>query len=198
MNTFVIATNNPHKLEEIERILSPLGISAISQKQAGVTVDPVEDGNTFEANALIKAREVSKATGMPSVADDSGLCVNALGGRPGIYSARYAGENATDEMKIAKLLEELKNCDDRSAYFVSAVCCYFSEDDWFCVRGECKGEIALAPGGNGGFGYDPVFKVDGLHKTYAELTGEEKDMCSHRGNALRKLREALVKRFSAE
>lgn len=195
MNTFVIATNNPHKLTEIERILSPLGIKAVSQKQAGVLVEPVEDGDTFEVNALIKAREVSKAAGMPAVADDSGLCVNALNGRPGVYSARYAGEDATDEMKIAKLLDELKDAKDRSAYFVSAVCCYFSEDDYFCVRGVCEGEISTAPSGNSGFGYDPVFTVNGLNRTFAELTGEEKDIYSHRGNSLRKLREELEKRF---
>ncbi len=196
---FVIATGNPRKLAEIERILSPIGICAVSQKEAGVFVEPEEDGDTFEANALIKAKAVSLAAGLPAIADDSGLCVDALNGRPGLYSARYAGENATDEEKIAKLLDEMKNVEDgkRTAYFVSAICCYFSEDDWFCVRGECHGEIARTPSGNGGFGYDPVFAVTGMGKTFADLTGEEKDACSHRGNSLRALKVALEKRLNA-
>lgn len=193
---FVIATANPKKLEEISRILLPLNVEAISQKQAGVFLEPEETGDTFEENALIKARAVSLATGLPAIADDSGLCVNALDGRPGVYSARYAGEDATDEEKIAKLLAELEDKTDRSAYFVSCVCCYFSEDDYFCVRGECHGSISSVPDGNGGFGYDPVFEVKGLNKTYARLTGEEKDACSHRGNALRMLRDKLKERFS--
>lgn len=195
---FVIATGNPRKLTEMERILAPLGINAISQKEAGVFLEPEEDGDTFEANALIKAKAVSMATGLPAIADDSGLCVDALDGRPGLYSARYAGENATDEEKIAKLLEEMAEVEDekRTAYFVSAICCYFSEEDWFCVRGECHGRIARFSSGNGGFGYDPVFTVEGVGKTFADLTGEEKDRYSHRGNSLRALRDALEKRFN--
>ena len=195
--TFVIATGNPHKLAEIRRILTPLGIDAISQKEAGVFLEPEENGTTFEENALIKAKAVSEATGLPAIADDSGLCVDALDGRPGLYSARYAGENATDGEKIAKLLGELDGVSDRKAKFVSAICCYFSADDHFCVRGECHGTIALAPSGSGGFGYDPVFTVDGLDKTFASLTGEEKDRVSHRGNSLRALQNALNKRFHA-
>ena len=195
--TFVIATGNPRKLEEIRRILAPLGIDAISQKEAGVFLEPEENGTTFEENALIKAKAVSEATGLPAIADDSGLCVNALDGRPGLYSARYAGENATDAEKIAKLLSEMDGVTDRNAKFVSAICCFFSADDTFCVRGECFGEIALSPSGEGGFGYDPVFTVDGLNKTFASLTGEEKDRVSHRGNSLRALRDALEKRFNA-
>ena len=197
---FVIATGNPHKLLEIERILSPLGIRAVSQKEAGVSVDPEETGTTFEENALIKAREVSRAAGLPAVADDSGLCVDALNGRPGVYSARYAGEGASDADRIDKLLGEMKDIDEghRGASFVSAVCCYFSENDWFCVRGECRGSIAFCPAGSDGFGYDPVFIPDKAGKTYAELTGEEKDMCSHRGAALKKLRLELDKRYANE
>lgn len=195
---FVIATGNPRKLTEMERILSPLGICAVSQKEAGVFVEPEEDGETFEANAFIKAKAVSLAAGLPAIADDSGLCVDALDGRPGLYSARYAGENATDEEKIAKLLDEMNEVEDghRTAYFVSAICCYFSDEDWFCVRGECHGSIGHSPSGNGGFGYDPVFVVDGIGKTFADLTGDEKDCCSHRGNSLRALRDALKKRFN--
>ena len=195
--TYVIATNNQNKLKEIARILAPLGITAISMREAGVHVDPEETGDTFEANAFIKASEVSKACGLPAIADDSGLCVTALDGRPGVYSARYAGENATDEMKIAKILEEMKDVKngERSAKFVSAICCYFYEKDWFTVRGECCGVIANEPHGNGGFGYDPIFIVDGLMKTFAELSGEEKDKYSHRGKSLNNLFHTLAKRF---
>ena len=195
---YVIATNNQNKLREISRILAPLGITAISQKEAGVNVDPEETGDTFEANALIKASEVSKASGLPAIADDSGLCITALGGRPGVYSARYAGEDATDEMKINKVLYELKNVSDRSAKFVSAICCYYSETDYFTVRGECHGVITNEPHGNGGFGYDPVFMVNGLDKTFAELSGEEKDKYSHRGNSLRLLKAELLSRMKGK
>jgi len=194
---FVIATGNPKKLAEIKRILEPLGIEAVSQKEAGVCLDPEETGTTFEENALIKAKTVAEATSLPAIADDSGLCVTALDGRPGLYSARYAGEGASDAQKVAKILAEMENKTDRSAKFVSVICCYFSADDYFFVRGECHGEITVMPSGNGGFGYDPVFFVPTLQKTFADLSGEEKDTVSHRGHSLRALREALEKRFNA-
>ncbi len=195
---FVVATNNEHKLQEIQRILLPLGIEALSQKQAGASVEVEETGSTFEENAFLKAQAVAKATGLPAVADDSGLAVTALGGRPGIYSARYAGEGASDADRIRKLLKELEACDtqDRSAKFVSAVCCYFSEDDWFCVRGECPGVIAHAPMGEGGFGYDPVFFLPEEGKTFGQLTPQEKDGYSHRGRALRAMQEKLRDRLA--
>ena len=190
----IAATKNKNKLREFGEILK--GFEIISQEEAGIDIDVEETGTTFEENSLLKAQAIYEKSGIPAIADDSGLCVNALDGRPGVYSARYAGEDATDEEKIAKLLAELEDKTDRSAYFVSCVCCYFSEDDYFCVRGECHGSISSVPDGNGGFGYDPVFEVEGLNKTYARLTGEEKDACSHRGNALRMLRDKLKERFS--
>lgn len=191
--TFIIATNNPKKRIELERILAPLGIEAVTAKQAGVNLDDVEEtGMTFEENAFLKAEAACKLSGMPAVADDSGLMVDALDGAPGVYSARYAGEGATDAQKIEKLLYNLKNItqEKRTARFVSAVCCLFPNGKKITVRGECEGTIAFAPMGEGGFGYDPVF-ITSSGKSYAELTAQEKDSISHRGNALRKLAEAL-------
>ena len=191
--TFIIATNNPKKRIELERILAPLGIEAVTAKQAGVNLDDVEEtGMTFEENAFLKAEAACKLSGMPAVADDSGLMVDALDGAPGVYSARYAGEGAADAQKIEKLLYNLKNItqEKRTARFVSAVCCLFPNGKKITVRGECEGTIAFAPMGEGGFGYDPVF-ITSSGKSYAELTAQEKDSISHRGNALRKLAEAL-------
>ena len=191
--TFIIATNNPKKRIELERILAPLGIEAVTAKQAGVNLDDVEEtGMTFEENAFLKAEAACKLSGMPAVADDSGLMVDALDGAPGVYSARYAGEGAADAQKIEKLLYNLKNItqEKRTARFVSAVCCLFPNGKKITVRGECEGTIAFAPMGEGGFGYDPVF-ITSSGKSYAELTAQEKDSISHRGNALSKLAEAL-------
>ncbi len=188
---FILATKNQHKLLEMQRILSPLGITVKSEKDFDFSFEDVEEnGLTFEENALLKARSVSKQSGLPAIADDSGLCVDALGGQPGIYSARYAGDGSSDSNNN-KLLEEMKNVPDdkRSARFVCAVCCYFSEDDYFFVRGECEGIIAHERHGNGGFGYDPLFIHNGV--CFAEMTDEQKDECSHRGNALRLLKEKL-------
>ena len=191
--TFIIATNNPKKRIELERILAPLGIEAVTAKQAGVNLDDVEEtGMTFEENAFLKAEAACKLSGMPAVADDSGLMVDALDGAPGVYSARYAGEGAADAQKIEKLLYNLKNItqEKRTARFVSAVCCLFPNGKKITVRGECEGTIAFAPMGEGGFVYDPVF-ITSSGKSYAELTAQEKDSISHRGNALSKLAEAL-------
>lgn len=197
MTTFIIATNNPKKLVELSRILNPLGIHAISAKEAGVNLDEVEEtGTTFEDNAELKARAALDKTGMPAVADDSGLMVDALDGAPGVYSARYAGEGASDAERIEKLLNNMERVpkNERTARFVSAVCCVFPDGGKIVVRGECEGEIALAPAGEGGFGYDPVFLVEG-GKTYAELSAVEKDKISHRGRALRKLSDALKEKL---
>ena len=192
MREFIIATNNQHKVVEIERILSPLGITAATAGERGVDLgDVVEDGDTFAANARIKAQHAYALCHCPVIADDSGLCVDALGGRPGIYSARYGGEDATFSEKISLLLDELKDVPDeeRTAHFSCAVCCIIDENTVIEVEGRCEGRIARAPYGDGGFGYDPIFTVDG--RSFASLSSEEKDRCSHRGNALRKLREAL-------
>ena len=191
---FIMATNNAHKVIELSRILLPLGIEVVSAKDAGITLDDVEEtGATFAENAFLKANSAYKKTGMPVVADDSGLCVDALDGRPGVYSARYGGEGATDSEKNAKLLDELRNVDDenRTAHFTSAICCILDDGTRIDVEGICNGKIAFEPHGNGGFGYDPIFICG--NKCYAELSGEEKDAISHRGIALRKLKTELEK-----
>lgn len=199
MQTFIIATHNRKKLAELERILAPLGIRAQTAEQAGFVLDEVEEtGTTFEQNARLKAESAMRQTGLPAVADDSGLMVDALGGAPGVYSARYAGEGATDGQRNRKLLRELEQVpeSERTARFVSAVCCAFPDGETVCVRGECEGCIAFAPRGAGGFGYDPLFLVG--EKTYAELSDAEKDAVSHRGRALAALQQALRERAAAQ
>ena len=193
---FIIATGNAHKLLELERILAPLGIDAISTKAKGISLDDVEEtGTVFEENAYLKAKAACEKTGLPAVADDSGLCVDALNGEPGVYSARYAGENATDADRIEKLLKNLKDvpAEERTARFVSAVCCVWPNGETLTVRGECEGLIGFAPLGENGFGYDPVFMVGG--KSFAQLSAEEKDAISHRGRALVKLQQALKEKL---
>ncbi len=193
---FIIATGNAHKLLELERILAPLGIDAVSTKTLGISLDDVEEtGETFEENAYIKAKAACDKTGLPAVADDSGLCVDALNGQPGVYSARYAGENATDGQRIEKLLENLQDVpkEHRTARFVSAVCCVWPNGDTLSVRGECEGTIGFSPLGENGFGYDPVFMVG--EKSFAQLTAEEKDAVSHRGRALIKLQQELQQKL---
>lgn len=185
--TFVIATHNAHKLAELQRILRPLGIDAVTAE----LTEAEETGTTFAENAFLKAASACRETGMPAVADDSGLMVDALDGAPGVYSARYAGETATDADRVQKLLLELQAVPrgERDAKFVSAICCVFPDGACITAEGECPGEIAFAPAGNGGFGYDPVFLCG--EKTYAEMTPEEKDAVSHRGKALRRFSAAL-------
>lgn len=193
---FIMASNNSHKIVELSRILKPLGIDVISAKEADIVLDDVEEtGSTFAENAYIKAEAAFKKTGMAAVADDSGLSVDALDGRPGIYSARYAGENATDEDKINKLLDEMKNVPDdkRTAHFISSICCIMPDGSKIVAEGICNGKIAKSPQGNGGFGYDPIFMYG--NKSYAELSAEEKDAVSHRGQALRKFKTELEKYF---
>ncbi len=188
---FILATKNNHKLIEMQRILSPLGINVKSESDFDFPFEDVEEnGSTFEENALLKARSASRQSGLPAIADDSGLCVDALDGAPGIYSARYAGDGSS-ESNNKKLLENLKDVSDekRTGKFVCAVCCYFSEDNYFFVRGECNGYIAHECHGNGGFGYDPLFIHNGV--SFAEMSAEEKDKCSHRGIAMRLLCKKL-------
>ncbi len=191
---FLIATHNVKKRDELERILLPLGISVKTADEAGIDLTDVEEtGTTFEENAFLKAESGCRESGMICVADDSGLSVDFLDGAPGVYSARYAGEHGNDEKNIIKLLEALKGVPEekRGAKFVSAVCCCFPDGRHFTVRGECNGTIAFEKHGNGGFGYDPVFLVG--DKTFGELSAEEKDKLSHRGNALRKFVAELPK-----
>ena len=189
---FIIATHNHKKLAELRRILEPLSIDAVTAEEAGFVLDDVEEtGKTFEENAELKAHAACKETGLPSIGDDSGLMVDALGGAPGVYSARYAGEHGNDGANIKKLLKNLENVPDekRTAKFVCTVCCVFPDGREFTVRGECKGKIAGETHGSGGFGYDPVFMYG--EKSFAELSAEEKDKVSHRGTALRLLAEKL-------
>lgn len=192
--TFIIASNNQKKLKELKRIFEPLGISALTAKEKGISLDDVEEtGTTFEENAFLKAAAACKKTGMGAIADDSGLCVDALNGAPGIYSARYAGEQATDRDLVQKLLTELKDVPEaqRAACFVSSICCVFPNGDTITVTGKCHGTIGFVPMGQGGFGYDPVFLYNG--KSFAQMNAEEKDLVSHRGQALNMLKEKLQK-----
>lgn len=196
MTDFLIATNNSHKVEEFKRILLPLGINVLSTKEAGIDLgDVVEDGSTFAENAKIKALSAFAKSGLPSIADDSGLCVDALSGTPGIYSARFGGEDIPQSERNALLLSEMLKSGNniRTARFVSSICCVFAEDDIIALEGVCEGTIAHAPCGDGGFGYDPLFVYeDG--RCFGSIDGDEKDEVSHRGRALRALRDELIKR----
>lgn len=183
----VIGTHNAGKIREFERILLPLGVEVLSADLPEVE----ETGTTFAQNAFLKAESACRATGLPSVADDSGLAVDALDGAPGIYSARYAGEDTPYEQKIKKLLDSVKDVppEKRGARFVCAICCVFPNGDSITAEGKCHGFLAYAPSGSGGFGYDPVFLVG--DRTFAELGPQEKDKISHRGQALRLFAEKL-------
>lgn len=196
---FVIASNNKKKIEELDRILAPLGIYARTAEQLGVTLDEVEEsGETFEENAELKARAACEKTGYPAIADDSGLVVDALGGRPGVYSARYAGEGATDEEKINKLLVEMRDSgsSDRSARFECVICCCFPSGEAIFAKGQCEGTIGYAPRGTNGFGYDPIFFIEG-NQTFAEISQNRKDLLSHRGKALKQLASMLKSKYKA-
>ena len=192
---FVIATNNKKKLKELSAILETLDIEAISLKEAGVETDVEETGTTFAENARLKAENAMKITGLPAVADDSGLEVAALNGEPGIYSARYGGDLPDDEARYMYLLSNMKGIEDRSARFVSSICCTFPEGDVISAEGYIEGEILEIPIGDEGFGYDPVFYVPSEGCTMAQLTAERKNEISHRANALSKFKEELIKRM---
>lgn len=187
---YVMATHNPNKLLELQRILEPLHIEVITADLQEVE----ETGTTFAENAFLKAQAACEQTGLPAVADDSGLAVDALDGAPGVYSARYAGPDATDAERMKKLLGELQNVpmEQRTARFVSAICVVYPGGERLDVEGVCEGRVAFEPRGCDGFGYDPIFLVG--EKTYAELSPAEKDAISHRGRALRELAALLEKR----
>ena len=187
----VLASKNPHKLVEMKDILGHMGVEVVLESDVGVDVDVEETGETFEANAALKAQAVAAAAGLPAIADDSGLCVTALGGGPGVYSARYGGPGLTDQERYRLVLTGLSGQLDRSAKFVSCICCAFPDGKVLTARGECPGTLAYAPKGEDGFGYDPVFFVPALKKTFAELSPAEKNAISHRGNALTAFREKL-------
>ncbi len=196
-NDIVIATNNKHKLEEIGDILKDLDYNIKSLKDVNLDgIEIVEDGKTFEHNALIKARTISKKTNLISIADDSGLEVKAIGNKPGIYSARYAGENATDSENRKKLIKSLQNIpmSKRDARFVSCVAVVFPDGKEFVVRGTCEGFIGLEEKGDNGFGYDSLFIVNNYNKTFAQLPSSIKNSISHRAKALELMKEELKKR----
>lgn len=187
----VLASKNKKKLVEMQEILSALGVEVISEAEAGVDVDVEETGTTFAENAALKARAVCEASGLPAIADDSGLCVDALNGAPGVYSARYGGGELDDAGRYKLLLENMRGMLDRRCGFVSAICCAFPNGDEITAQGECRGTLAYAPKGDNGFGYDPIFFVPDMKKTFAQLTAEEKNEISHRGKALRAFKEKL-------
>ncbi len=191
MKRFFLASHNKKKLNEISRILEPLGFEVISPKDIeGGICEAEENGTTFEENALIKARLGAKETGLPTVADDSGLCVDALDGAPGIFSARYAG-TGNDSDNNALLLKNLENVPDekRTARFVSCIACVFPDGREFTVRGTVEGKIGFEPQGSGGFGYDPLFISE--NGCFGTMSAEEKDKISHRHNAIMKFVEEL-------
>lgn len=192
MMKLVLASKNEKKLKEMNDILSGMGVEVCLQADAGVDVDVEETGTTFEENSLLKARAVMEASGLPAVADDSGLCVDALNGAPGVYSARYGGEGLDDTGRYRLLLANMPKGAARTAKFVSVITCCFPNGDVLRARGECPGTIAFAPMGEGGFGYDPVFFQPRLKKTFAQLSPEEKNAISHRGKALEAFAEKLA------
>ena len=188
---FVLATHNPGKLREMGEILKDFGIEVVSPKDLGITVDVEETGSTFAENAMLKAKAICKAADLPAIADDSGLCVDALNGAPGVYPARYGGEGLDDRGRYMLLLSSLRGAPTRAAHFACAVACAFPNGDTLTAEGRCDGSIAYAPLGEGGFGYDPVFLLPGTGKTFGQLTQEEKSAVSHRGRALREFSEKL-------
>ncbi len=193
MKTFILASKNAHKAQEIKEILGE-GYQILTQVDAGVgDVDVVEDGTTFEANAAKKAETIMKLTGKPTIADDSGLCVDYLEGAPGIYTARYAGENATDGENIQKLLTALEDvpCHKRGAQFVCVIAVSVPGEETKLFRGECPGRITESPQGEDGFGYDPVFYYEKYAMTLAEMEPHIKNAISHRSAALRKMAEGI-------
>ena len=193
MTELVLASGNKGKLAEFQRLLEGLDVQIHSMKEYPEIGEIVEDGSTFAENALIKARAVCKATGKPAMADDSGLAVDALDGAPGIYSARFAGEQRSDADNNAKVLQLLEGVEDskRTARFFCVIAIVLPDGREYTVEGTCEGTILLALQGEGGFGYDPLFYVESLDKSFAELTMEEKNRISHRGHANRKAVEII-------
>ncbi len=192
MQKLVIASNNPGKLREFQFLLQPLGIEVLTQAQLGIA-EAEEPHHTFIENALAKARHVSRLSGLPALADDSGICASALGGAPGVLSARYAGEPKSDQRNNDKLLQEMQGVADRRAHYYCVLVLLHHADDPqpLIAEGEWHGEIAHEERGDGGFGYDPLFWLPELGKMSAELSRDEKHAISHRGKALRVLLEKL-------
>lgn len=190
----ILASNNAHKLEELRAILSTLGMDVISQRDAGITVEPDENGATFEENSYIKAKSIMDVCGLPTIADDSGLMVDALGGAPGVHSARYGGDRCkSDRERLELLLENLKDTPDaeRGAKFVCVITMLTPDGGCVTARGECHGRILREPQGENGFGYDPVFFVPEKGCSFAQLPAGEKNRISHRANALKIFAEKI-------
>ena len=188
---YVLATHNPGKLKEMGAILARFGVEVVSPKDLGLTVDVEETGTTFAENAMLKAKAICAAAHLPAIADDSGLCVDALNGGPGVYSARYGGDGLDDRGRYMLLLNNMRGQTTRAAHFACAIACAFPNGDTLTAEGRCDGTIAFAPMGEGGFGYDPVFFVPEKAKTFGQLTAEEKSNISHRGKALKSFAEKL-------
>lgn len=185
----VLATRNPGKLSEMQALLAPLGLKILSLEDFPQAPDVLEDGATFFENAAKKAKTIAQTTGRPAIADDSGLVVKALGGRPGVFTSRFSGEKTPDRDKCQKLLEEMEGIpeEQREASFISAIAVALPQGEVKIVEGECQGRITYSPRGENGFGFDPIFFVPKLGKTMAELEPEVKNQISHRGRALKKL-----------
>ncbi len=197
MKTIIAASSNAHKIKEIQAIMSKFRMQVVSRDEAGVPAFEIEeDGETFEENSLKKASEIMKITGQITIADDSGLMVDYLGGAPGVYSARFAGEECDDTKNNNKLLTLLKGLSpkEKTAKFVSVITLMFPDGTAIVARGECKGRIIDTPTGENGFGYDPLFVPDGYDKTFAQLSEDEKNAISHRAKALEKLEILLRER----
>lgn len=191
INELIIASNNKHKIVEIKQILGDFFQNIYSLEDKGIEVEIEETGTTFIENAIIKAQYISKLTGLPALSDDSGLQVNALGGAPGVFSARYAGEHGDSAKNNAKLLEQMKNVKNRSANFTSAIAISFPNGKTLTAEGKTYGSILTEYSGQGGFGYDPLFFSDDLQKSFGVASSEEKNSVSHRGRALQKMKDIL-------
>ena len=190
----VLASKNPHKLEEISQITEKFGIELILQSELGIDMDVEENGSTFEENSYIKAKAVMEATGLPALADDSGIAVDALNGEPGIYSARYGFDDSLDDWgRLLLLLKNTEHVPDgqRQAQFVCVITMVTPEGQTIQARGEVHGYLTREPAGEGGFGYDPLFFYEPLGKTFSELSADEKNAISHRGKAVELLAEKL-------
>lgn len=199
----LLATRNQGKIEEFRRILesvAPGEIELVGLDQFPDTHDVEESGTTFAENSLLKAHEMSLATGLPAIADDSGLCVDALGGDPGIFSARWAGEHGNDQANLEKVLHQLQDVPekDRTAYFICVATLYLPNGEKFSVEGRFNGVILRAPRGTNGFGYDPIFRPDGFEISSAEMSAHEKDAVSHRGKALREIAPIVISALRAQ
>ena len=190
-DNMILATANPGKIIEMREILMDFGVEVLSRRDIGIDIDIDETGASYTENALLKASAICIASGFPSIADDSGLEVKALGGEPGVCSSIYGGERLNDEERCSYLLKKMENREQRNAKFVCVIVCVYPDGRQFMAKGECNGEIVFSPRGTAGFGYDPIFLVNGTGRTMAELLPEEKNALSHRGTALRALRDLM-------